>query len=1104
MGELIRSKDWSATPLGAIETWPPSLRTSVSLCLGSNFPVNLIWGPHHIQIYNDGYRLICAGKHPNSLGEAYPNTWASTWNNLHEAFQTALAGQASLLENQRLFLDRSGYLEETFFNFSLSPIRDESANVAGLFHLVTETTPQILSQRRTHALHALASLPTPSKSVAKSCQLAAQVLQDCQLDFPFTLIYLVDDDASLARLCGVAHLPHSSLASPEVINLNETSQSFWPLHEALRTRAAVKVTRLKDKFGLLNSGPYPEPPDTALVVPILLSGIDHPVAFLIVALSPRLPFTGEYRAFIDLAAATLTAAILNARTHEQERKCAEKLAALDAAKTAFFGNVSHEFRTPLTLMLGPLEELLSFPGDQLITRRESIELVHRNSLRLLRLVNTLLDFSSFEADRAPALYQPLDLAALTNNLASTFRSVVEKAGLSLEVNCHALSEHIYVDRGMWEKIVLNLLSNAFKFTFEGTIAISLQDAGDEVELTVSDTGIGISSQELPNVFKRFHRIQGTAGRTFEGAGIGLALVENLVKLHGGAVCVESKKGHGATFFIRLPKGFHHLPPEQVSADPESDSLNAAATLFVEEAGRWLPENPSNRRAAVSHPPRKHASAQAHHVLLADDNADMRYYIEKILAPEFEIVAVSDGAKALSAVKERTPDLVLTDVLMPELDGFGLLKELRNDRRTQSIPVVMLSARAGEEAYVEGLHAAADDYLVKPFNARELLARVRVNLELSNLRKELSRQEEKRHRAEEIERQWRLFDTALSHSPDSIYIFDLDLRFTYANRALLDRWRKSTDEVIGKSLSEVGYSPQQAAALNEQIRQVIQQRVPLRNKTPHSDIVRQDRFYDYILVPVFSKDGSLDAVAGSSRDITDFVEKNRELREVNADLEQFAYSASHDLQAPLRVIENISVWLAEDLEQHLTPETREHILLLRRRSKRMQRLLDDLLQYARIGRKQEKGHNEFISGDALVYDVIALLARDGFSISVSPAFSQIRVRRMPLQQVFMNLLGNAIKHHHRQNGHIEVTVADLLDQYEFAVKDDGPGIAPQFHDQIFKMFQTLKSKDDKEGSGMGLALVRKWVDLNGGAIHLQSALGEGSTFRFTWAKNPEEE
>ena len=144
MGELIRSKDWSATPLGAIETWPLSLRTSVSLCLGSNFPVNLIWGPHHIQIYNDGYRLICAGKHPNSLGEAYPNTWFSTWNNLHEAFQTALAGQASLLENQRLFLDRSGYLEETFFNFSLSPIRDESANVAGLFQLVTETTSQIL------------------------------------------------------------------------------------------------------------------------------------------------------------------------------------------------------------------------------------------------------------------------------------------------------------------------------------------------------------------------------------------------------------------------------------------------------------------------------------------------------------------------------------------------------------------------------------------------------------------------------------------------------------------------------------------------------------------------------------------------------------------------------------------------------------------------------------------------------------------------------------------------------------------------------------------------------------------------------------------------
>ena len=1098
MGDLIRSKDWSATPLGPIETWPQSLRTTVSLCLASNFPIDVIWGPQHTQIYNDGYRPICAGKHPKSLGEDFTQTWASAWAILDEAFQGALAGATSFLENQRTFLDRNGYLEETFFTFSLSPIRDEAGEVGGLFHPVIETTPQMLSQRRTRALQDLASRPNEAKSLTESCELAAQALFNHQLDLPFALIYLVDETASSARLSGSAHLEPGSPASPLVVDLGENSQCPWPFREVISSSAPIKVTGLTDKFGPLPCGPYPETPDAAFVFPIIISGINHPAAFLILSISPRLPFNDEYRSFIDLAAATFTAALLNARAYEQERKRAEKLAELDAAKTAFFSNVSHEFRTPLTLMIGPLEELLSNPANPVVTKRESIELVHRNSLRLLRLVNALLDFSRIEADRVQALYEPVDLASLTTDLASTFRSVIEKAGLSLTVNCPSLGESIYVDRGMWEKIVLNLLSNAFKFTFEGAIGVTLVDHANEVLLSVSDTGTGIPAHELSNVFKRFHRVQGAPGRTYEGTGIGLALVESLVKLHGGSVALESKIGQGTTFSIRIPKGFQHLPPDQLTTVPRSASAGTpASAMFVEEAGRWLPDTFTNLSASLSE--QRNGDQPRRRVLLADDNADMRQYVQRILAPEFDIEAVPDGVKALSAVKAQTPDLVLTDVMMPELDGFGLLRELRNDRRTQGIPVVMLSARAGEEARVEGLQAGADDYLVKPFNARELLARVRVNLELSNLRRELSREEEKSRSAEGMERQWRLFDTALSHSPDSIYVFDLDKRFTYANRALLNRWRKPLNELLGKTLLEVGYPLELAETINHQISRVIQDRVPFQNRAPLAELGGKERLYDYMLVPVFSQNGAVEAVAGSSRDITEFIEKNRELQEANADLEQFAFSASHDLQAPLRVIDNVSKWLEEDLEEHLTPETRDHILLLRRRVKRMERLLSDLLQYARIGRKEEKGHKELLAGDVLVADTIALLPHDGFKINVSPAFSQISLRRMPLQQILLNLIGNAVKHHHRKDGRIDVTVEESADRYEFAVKDDGPGIAPQFHEQIFKMFQTLKPKDQVEGSGMGLALVRKWVDINGGAIQLQSAEGQGSTFRFTWPK-----
>ena len=515
MGEAIRSKDWAAGPLGPVESWPQSLRTTVSLCLASNFPINLIWGPQHIQIYNDGYRPICGGKHPKSLGEDYTKTWASAWDSLGEAFDCALAGETSFLENQRMFLDRLGYLEETFFTFSLSPIRDETGEVGGLFHPVTETTAQMLSQRRTRALQDSGSHAGQSKNISEACKLAVTALGHYQFDLPFLLVYLLNENGKFALLTASAHLDRGTTASPEEIEMGGSSP--WPFEEVLHTGTVATVTRLSAVFGPLNCGPYPESPETALVLP-LAAGPHHPGGFLVAAVSPRLPLTDEYRSFVDLIRTTLTAAIVNARAYEEERKRAEKLAELDRAKTDFFSNVSHEFRTPLTLMLGPLEELLTNPAGEFTATRESIDLVHRNGLRLLRLVNTLLDFSRIEANRVQAFYEPTDLAAITRDLASTFRSATEKAGLELDVHCASLPEPVYVDREMWEKIVLNLLSNAFKFTFNGTIRVQLQADGEGVLLSVSDTGTGIPEHEMPKLFKRFHRVQGAKGRTYEGTG----------------------------------------------------------------------------------------------------------------------------------------------------------------------------------------------------------------------------------------------------------------------------------------------------------------------------------------------------------------------------------------------------------------------------------------------------------------------------------------------------------------------------------------------------------------------------------------------------------
>src|SRR5882762_9318044 len=743
MGSLVRSKDWSQTPLGPIESWPQSLRTTVSLCLASNFPISLAWGPHHVQIYNDGYWPICGGKHPHAMGQDFSGCWASAWPVIGKAFESALAGETSYLEDQRMFLDRHGYLEETFFTFSFSPIRDETGGVGGLFHPVTETTAKMLAERRARALRDLAARTAKARTSEEALEFAAQALSEHNLDVPFALFYLLDANSASAELtAGTASLPEA--LAIRATNLEESA--VWPLLDVVRTQQVVEVDDLTVRCGKFSCEPYPEPPKTALLLPITPPGSAHPIGIMVAGVSARLPLNDLYRAFYDLVVAAVTAAVANARAYEEERRRAEALAEIDRAKTAFFSNVSHEFRTPLTLILGPLEDELAESDSTLPpARRERLATAHRNSLRLMKLVNTLLDFSRIEAGRVEASYEPTDLARFTAELASVFRSAVEKGGLTLTVECPPLAEPIYVDRDMWEKIVLNLLSNAFKHTFEGGILVRLTGDAEHVELSVQDSGVGIALGELPHIFDRFHRVKGVKSRSHEGSGIGLALVRELVRIHDVSVQERGAEGRGSEFLVSLKVGHSHLPSERLAARPGHASPASRATAYVEEALHWISNTPRAMQSlprGIESPSEPAPSPQGHahalsrrRILWADDNADMRNYVARLLATHYEVTAVSDGAQALSAARAAPPELILTDVMMPVLDGFGLLRELRADERTRTIPIILLSARAGEESAVEGLQAGADDYLVKPFSARELLARVRTHLELAQLRRE---------------------------------------------------------------------------------------------------------------------------------------------------------------------------------------------------------------------------------------------------------------------------------------------------------------------------------------------------------------------------------
>ncbi|MGW5582165.1 SpoIIE family protein phosphatase [Micromonospora chokoriensis] len=736
VGRDLAKVDWASTPLGDTALWPQSLRTAVSILLSSRFPMWMAWGPQLTFFCNAAYRRDTLGrKYPWALGRPASEVWAEIWPDIGPRIDRVLTtGVATWDTALLLFLERSGYREESYHTFSYSPLRNNDNALFGMLCVVSEDTDRVVGDRRMTTLRDLGSDPSVVRTEEEMLTFAGRQLGRNDLDLPFTAIYLLDGDGS-ARLAAAAGITAGHPAAPSTIAANE-STPVWPAAALARGESPL-VPLDGAPFGDLPTGAWSQPPTQALVVPLLQQG-DTPYGFLVAGLNRYRPLDDGYRGFVELAAGHVAAGIASARSYQAQQQRAEELAEIDRAKTAFFSNISHEFRTPLTLIMGPLDELRTRLGDTDEGVREELQVMHRNGLRLGKLVNALLDFSRIEAGRMQARYEPVDLAAVTADLASVFRSAVERAGLIFEVDCPPLPEPVYIDRGMWEKIILNLLSNALKFTFDGAIRVRLRAEQGRAVVTVVDTGIGVPAEEMPRLFERFHRIDNARSRSNEGSGIGLALVRELVGLQGGDVSADSTVGQGTTFTIGLPFGSGHLPPGTVASGGEHD-VSAAAEPFVEEALRWLPQDPSGgtptevagRSGWETTTDVRPGSAR---VLVADDNADMREYLSRLLrAAGYRVEAVNDGHLALQAARAHQPDLVVSDVMMPGLDGLQLVAALRAEPRTAGTPVLLLSARAGQEASIEGLEAGADDYLVKPFAAAELLARVRTNVTLARLR-----------------------------------------------------------------------------------------------------------------------------------------------------------------------------------------------------------------------------------------------------------------------------------------------------------------------------------------------------------------------------------
>ena len=389
------------------------------------------------------------------------------------------------------------------------------------------------------------------------------------------------------------------------------------------------------------------------------------------------------------------------RARKQIEASNEKLLVLDRLKSQFFANISHELRTPLTLIIASFRNIAKLPitGDGMAILRAGL----RNSVGLLYLINELLDLARFESGHADLKAQPMDLSALVRKIAANFEHSVRQ-----RIHLHGASLPVVVqgDPAQMKKVVYNLLSNAVKFSSveSGEVWVRLRSTERTVELEVEDNGIGIAAQDLDRIFDRFMQVEGSAARRYEGSGIGLALVKEIVKQHGGTIVAESQVGQGSTFSVSLPRCESELP------------------VAAEEEDLLLPIAPEKANLADVVPDGVVAPADL--VLVADDNADMRQYLKNVLTPHFRVMLAADGREALEKAKEHRPDLVISDIMMPHMSGYDLLARFRAEKELVDVPVVFISALSASDSRLGALRAGVDDLISKPFDEDELILRTR--------------------------------------------------------------------------------------------------------------------------------------------------------------------------------------------------------------------------------------------------------------------------------------------------------------------------------------------------------------------------------------------
>jgi PAS domain S-box-containing protein len=1009
------------------------MHTAVSICLTSRLPMVLWLGPELTMLYNDAWRpVLGATKHPHGLGRPGREVWPEIWDIIGTQMRSVIeTGTATWSDDLRLTVDRYNYAEEAYFTYSYSPVQGENGDVCGVFSAVSETTLRVIGERRLKTLSELGAL-IKAKTSEEALTLSAEALRANDADVPFALIYLFSEDGATAELAKAIRVESGKACSPLSVDLSQ--EHLWPFAEIAKSQTTAAVDDLQRRFEKLPGGRWPAPPKCALVMPLQSLGKTELAGILIGGISPYRQLDDDYHRFYELVAGHIATSVANARAYQEAQKQAEMLAEIDRAKTVFFSNVSHEFRTPLTLMLGPLE-----------THAAPL---HNSDGTLVHLAITRDVTEQRRREQAALL-----LSAIVDSS--------DDAIISKDLNGVVTS---------WNKSAERLFGYS---------------AAEAVGRSIAELLIPADRQEEePKILDRLRRGERidhfeTVRRCKDGSLLEISLTISPVKDSAGRVIGASKIARDIT--------------DRKRTESAVQSLNAQLTADLSAVTRM--QQLSTRLVQADDFPQLLGEIMDAGIEIT--NADMGN-IQLLENGVLKIVSqrgfkepfldffnqVHEGQAACGSALRNRERVIVQDVAQSAVFAGSHARDVMLAAGALAVQSTPLISRSGQllgmfSTHFRSPHTPTERELrlldVLARQAADLIERKRAEAaliasevkfrQLAEVGPQIIWLSGPQGQLEFVNQRWVEFsglDYEATKDPEQI------AQRLHPDDHLLDHWGKS---VASGTLFEL--------------------EARLRGKDG------EFRWFMMRSIPVRDEAGEIVRWVGTSTDIHQNMLLQLELKRANHDLEQFAYSASHDLQEPLRSIKIYGELLTGRHGSKLAGEAREFLEFLRAGASRMEILVRDLLAYTQVTKREapsEPTEAAYVLATTLE-SLSQTIIESGASVTYD-SLPAVRIDATHLRQLFQNLIGNAIKYRSPERAPaVHVSAERKNGSWAFSVRDNGIGIEPEYYRFIFGLFKRLHTEDEYSGTGLGLAICQRIVERYHGRIWVESELGQGSTFRF---------